>query len=206
MKTLTLLRHAKSDWDDPVARDFDRPLNARGRSAARGDGPRDARARPRLRSCRRLARRARDRDARPSSREGYGATLDAALATSASISPRPTTLLDVWSATADDGARRAAARRPQSRAGGSGARCWSRTTATRCATRSRTNIPTGALAEIELRRRPLARRRRRASGTLGRASSARAISIRRLRARSALTARIRARRLRLSALSAADQR
>ena len=35
MKILTLLRHAKSDWDDPVARDFDRPLNARGRRAAR---------------------------------------------------------------------------------------------------------------------------------------------------------------------------
>ncbi|WP_294197708.1 histidine phosphatase family protein [uncultured Sphingomonas sp.] len=34
MKTLTLLRHAKSGWDDPVARDFDRPLNARGRRAA----------------------------------------------------------------------------------------------------------------------------------------------------------------------------
>ncbi len=31
MKTLTLLRHAKSSWDDPVARDFDRPLNAKGR-------------------------------------------------------------------------------------------------------------------------------------------------------------------------------
>lgn len=34
MKTLTLLRHAKSSWDDPVGRDFDRPLNARGRRAA----------------------------------------------------------------------------------------------------------------------------------------------------------------------------
>lgn len=33
MKTLTLLRHAKSGWNDPVARDFDRPLNARGRRA-----------------------------------------------------------------------------------------------------------------------------------------------------------------------------
>lgn len=32
--TLTLLRHAKSDWDDPVARDFDRPLNKRGERAA----------------------------------------------------------------------------------------------------------------------------------------------------------------------------
>jgi phosphohistidine phosphatase len=35
MKILTLLRHAKSGWDDPVARDFDRPLNPRGRRAAR---------------------------------------------------------------------------------------------------------------------------------------------------------------------------
>lgn len=38
MKTLTLLRHAKSGWDDPVARDFDRPLNPRGRRAARTVG------------------------------------------------------------------------------------------------------------------------------------------------------------------------
>ncbi|MBX3593690.1 histidine phosphatase family protein [Sphingomonas sp.] len=34
MKTLTLLRHAKSSWDDPVSRDFDRPLNAKGQRAA----------------------------------------------------------------------------------------------------------------------------------------------------------------------------
>lgn len=34
MRTLSLLRHAKSSWDDPVTRDFDRPLNARGRKAA----------------------------------------------------------------------------------------------------------------------------------------------------------------------------
>ncbi|MEH3158908.1 MAG: histidine phosphatase family protein [Sphingomonas taxi] len=38
MKTLTLLRHAKSGWDDPVARDFDRPLNAKGRRAAQTVG------------------------------------------------------------------------------------------------------------------------------------------------------------------------
>ena len=38
MKRLTLLRHAKSTWDDPVARDFDRPLNRRGRKAARRIG------------------------------------------------------------------------------------------------------------------------------------------------------------------------
>ncbi len=34
MKTLTLLRHAKSGWDDPVSRDFDRPVNGRGKRAA----------------------------------------------------------------------------------------------------------------------------------------------------------------------------
>ena len=40
MKTLTLLRHAKSGWDDPGARDFDRSLNAKGRRAAQAVGRR----------------------------------------------------------------------------------------------------------------------------------------------------------------------
>ncbi len=34
MKTLTILRHAKSGWDAPVERDFDRPINERGRRGA----------------------------------------------------------------------------------------------------------------------------------------------------------------------------
>lgn len=34
MKTLGLFRHAKSDWNDARLRDFDRPLNARGRKGA----------------------------------------------------------------------------------------------------------------------------------------------------------------------------
>ncbi|MFM5955158.1 MAG: SixA phosphatase family protein [Novosphingobium sp.] len=34
MKILGLFRHAKSDWQDPRARDFDRPLNERGREGA----------------------------------------------------------------------------------------------------------------------------------------------------------------------------
>jgi phosphohistidine phosphatase len=34
VKRITILRHAKSGWDDPVARDFDRGLNARGERAA----------------------------------------------------------------------------------------------------------------------------------------------------------------------------
>lgn len=31
MKTLILVRHAKSSWDDPRLADFDRPLNGRGK-------------------------------------------------------------------------------------------------------------------------------------------------------------------------------
>lgn len=34
MKTLLLLRHAKSSWEDPALADHDRPLNKRGRKAA----------------------------------------------------------------------------------------------------------------------------------------------------------------------------
>jgi phosphohistidine phosphatase len=34
MRTLYLLRHAKSSWDDRAIADFDRPLNDRGRRAA----------------------------------------------------------------------------------------------------------------------------------------------------------------------------
>ena len=34
VKTLLLLRHAKSSWDDNTLRDFDRPLNKRGLKAA----------------------------------------------------------------------------------------------------------------------------------------------------------------------------
>ena len=38
MRLLSLLRHAKSSWDENVSRDFDRPLNNRGRRAARAMG------------------------------------------------------------------------------------------------------------------------------------------------------------------------
>ncbi len=34
MKTLFLMRHAKSSWDDPNLADLERPLNKRGRAAA----------------------------------------------------------------------------------------------------------------------------------------------------------------------------
>ena len=38
MKRLTILRHAKSSWDDPQLADFNRPLNNRGWKAARRMG------------------------------------------------------------------------------------------------------------------------------------------------------------------------
>ena len=38
MRTLYVLRHAKSDWGDASLRDFDRPLNGRGRKAATAVG------------------------------------------------------------------------------------------------------------------------------------------------------------------------
>jgi phosphohistidine phosphatase len=34
MKTLFLIRHAKSDWNDASLSDFDRPLNERGKRDA----------------------------------------------------------------------------------------------------------------------------------------------------------------------------
>ena len=34
MKSLILVRHAKSDWNDPLLKDFDRPLNDRGKKDA----------------------------------------------------------------------------------------------------------------------------------------------------------------------------
>jgi len=34
MKTLILIRHAKSSWDQPGLSDFDRPLNERGKKDA----------------------------------------------------------------------------------------------------------------------------------------------------------------------------
>lgn len=48
MKVLYLLRHAKSSWDEPGLNDFERPLNERGRRAAKimGDYFRARKIRP----------------------------------------------------------------------------------------------------------------------------------------------------------------
>lgn len=40
MRTLLILRHAKSSWDDPDLDDYDRPLNKRGRKEAKAVGKR----------------------------------------------------------------------------------------------------------------------------------------------------------------------
>lgn len=50
MKTLTILRHAKSSWNKPGLRDFDRPLNGRGKRDApdMGDRMKEAGIRPSL--------------------------------------------------------------------------------------------------------------------------------------------------------------
>jgi phosphohistidine phosphatase len=46
MRTLYLLRHAKSSWNDASLRDFDRPLKGRGRDAAKAVGERLASEKP----------------------------------------------------------------------------------------------------------------------------------------------------------------
>jgi len=53
MKLLYLLRHAKSSWDEPDIDDFDRPLNKRGRKAAKMMAHyfRDAKLKPGLVLC-----------------------------------------------------------------------------------------------------------------------------------------------------------
>lgn len=45
-RTLLLMRHAKSSWDDPGLADKDRPLNGRGQKAAKAMAPVIARWRP----------------------------------------------------------------------------------------------------------------------------------------------------------------
>lgn len=103
MKTLTLLRHAKSGWDAPVVRDFDRPLNARGRKAARAMG----------REMRRLGLGYDQVLASPAARvaetltelaQGYGAAVATDFEDNVYLAP-PETLLALVRAADDAGAR-----------------------------------------------------------------------------------------------------
>jgi phosphohistidine phosphatase len=103
MKTLTLLRHAKSTWDDPVARDFDRPLNRRGRKAARRIG--EEMRRLHLEFDLVLASPAmRVRETLEEVEAGYGRALDPAFDPRVYLAA-PETLLDIVRATGDAAAR-----------------------------------------------------------------------------------------------------
>ena len=68
MKRLTILRHAKSSWDDASLADFNRPLNDRGWKAARRVGRELEAARGAFRSLRRKHGRPRARNARRAGR------------------------------------------------------------------------------------------------------------------------------------------
>lgn len=100
MKSLTLLRHAKSSWDDPVQRDFDRPLNRKGHRAAKAMGGEMRRlglrfdaviASPALRVKETLA----------SVAEGYGAPLETDFDANIYLAPAET-LLQIIQAAPDD--------------------------------------------------------------------------------------------------------
>jgi phosphohistidine phosphatase len=100
MKTLTLLRHAKSGWDDPITRDFDRPLNPRGRRAARTIG-REMRAQG-LRFDRVVASPAvRVVETLADIADGYGSSLGQAYDQRVYLAS-PAILLDVVHQTEDD--------------------------------------------------------------------------------------------------------
>lgn len=75
MKRLAVLRHAKSSWDHPNIKDSDRPLNKRGRKAARAVGKELKRRKMRFDFV--IASPAvRVRETLDELLEGYGGTLD----------------------------------------------------------------------------------------------------------------------------------
>ncbi|HWK37162.1 histidine phosphatase family protein [Sphingomonas sp.] len=103
MKTLTLLRHAKSGWDDPVARDFDRPLNGKGHRATTAVG-RNLRAMPLTFDHVVASPAARVVETLGGVSEGYGRELVAAWDRRLYLAS-PTTLLDVIHELPDDADR-----------------------------------------------------------------------------------------------------
>ena len=75
MKTLYLLRHAKSDWGDASLRDFDRPLNKRGWEAAKAIG-REMRERDLVPDLVLVSPAVRTRETLGRMQEGFGASFD----------------------------------------------------------------------------------------------------------------------------------
>lgn len=76
MKTLFLLRHAKSDWGDASLRDFDRPLNERGWAAAKAMG-REMRERDLSPDFVLVSPAVRTRETLGRVQEGFGASFEA---------------------------------------------------------------------------------------------------------------------------------
>ena len=75
MRTLYVLRHAKSDWGDASLRDFDRPLNGRGWKAAKAMGQ-EMRERDLTPDLVLLSPSARTTETLARVEEGFGATFE----------------------------------------------------------------------------------------------------------------------------------
>ena len=75
MRTLYILRHAKSDWGDASLRDFDRPLNDRGWKAAKAIG-REMRDRDLIPDLVLLSPSARTTETLARVEEGFGASFE----------------------------------------------------------------------------------------------------------------------------------
>ena len=75
MRTLYVLRHAKSDWGDASLRDFDRPLNGRGWKAAKAVG-REMRERDLIPDLVLLSPSARTTETLARVEEGFGASFE----------------------------------------------------------------------------------------------------------------------------------
>ena len=103
MKILTLLRHAKSGWDDRITRDFDRGLNAKGRRAARTVG-REMRARGLVFDAVIASPAVRVAETLRDVSEGYGRALDAACDIDLYLAS-PSVLLDRIHAAPDEADR-----------------------------------------------------------------------------------------------------
>lgn len=101
MKTLTLIRHAKSDWDDHALSDHARPLNKRGKKAAPKVGAELARngAKPDL-ILSSTARRAHDTAIAIAAEVDYSA--DSIVTEHALYHPAPETMRQVIAATDEE--------------------------------------------------------------------------------------------------------
>jgi phosphohistidine phosphatase len=75
VRTLYVLRHAKSDWGDASLRDFDRPLNGRGRKSAKAMG-RELRERGLTPDLVLLSPSARTTETLARAEEGFGASFE----------------------------------------------------------------------------------------------------------------------------------